>query len=94
MLHAVHGERGGLVRGGSGWGGSGQGGLARGVCMGGGQGTFQSSCHILHCHMVLRPKGTSHNHVTQMCCRAVLLAELREQTRGVRGGGDGPLPLI
>ncbi len=28
---------------------------------GGGQGTFQSSCHILHYHMVLRPKGTSHN---------------------------------
>ena len=29
----------------------------------GGQGTFQSSCHILHYHMVLRPKGTSHNEV-------------------------------
>ncbi len=28
---------------------------------GGGQGIFWSSCHILHCHMVLRPKGTSHN---------------------------------
>ncbi len=23
-----------------------------------GQGAFQSSCHILHYHMVLRPKGT------------------------------------
>ncbi len=29
---------------------------------GGGQGTFQSSCHILHYHTVLCPKGTSHNH--------------------------------
>ncbi len=26
-----------------------------------GQGTFHPSCHILHYHMVLRPKGTSHN---------------------------------
>ena len=25
------------------------------------QGTFHPPCHILHCHMVLRPKGTSHN---------------------------------
>ncbi len=29
---------------------------------GGGQGTFWSSCHILHYHMVLRPEGTSHNN--------------------------------
>ncbi len=57
MLHAVH--RGGSAaggsassRGGSGWG--------RGV-RGRGQGTFQSSCHVLHYHMVLRPRGTSHN---------------------------------
>ncbi len=27
-----------------------------------GQGTFLSSCHILHYHMVLRPKGTSHKY--------------------------------
>ncbi len=34
----------------------------RGGPIGGrGQGTFQSSCHVLHYHMVLRPKGTSHN---------------------------------
>ncbi len=26
-----------------------------------GLGTFQSSCHTLHYHMVLHPKGTSHN---------------------------------
>ncbi len=31
-----------------------------GLVGGGGQGTFQSSCHILHYHMVLCPKGTSH----------------------------------
>ena len=30
------------------------------VCAGG-QGTFWSSCHVLHYHMVLRPKGTSNN---------------------------------
>ena len=29
-----------------------------------GQWTFWSSCHVLHCHMVLRPEGTSHNHDT------------------------------
>ena len=39
------------------------GGLAvgGGVWPKGGQGTFWSSCHILHYHMVLHPKGTSHN---------------------------------
>ena len=26
-----------------------------------GQGTFYPPCHMLHYHMVLRPKGTSHN---------------------------------
>ncbi len=26
-----------------------------------GQGTFHPPCHVLHYHMVLRPKGTSHN---------------------------------
>ena len=39
---------------------------------GGGQGTFQSSCHILHYHMVLRPKGTSHNEVTLYLCFQLL----------------------
>ena len=29
--------------------------------LGEGQGTFHPSCHILHYHTVLRPKGTSHN---------------------------------
>ena len=57
--HACH--RKGLMVGGRGSlaGGvqQGEGGLAGG----GGQGTFQSSYHILHYHMVLRPKGTSHN---------------------------------
>ena len=33
----------------------------------GGQGTFQSSCHVLHYHMVLRPKGTSHNKPAEGC---------------------------
>ncbi len=36
-------------------------GCRGGSACGGGQGTFWSSCHILHCHMVLRPKGTSYN---------------------------------
>ncbi len=37
-------------------------GEGRGGGSGGrGQGTFHPPCHILHCHMVLRPKGTSHN---------------------------------
>ncbi len=34
-----------------------------GRCSTGGQGTFWSSCHILHYHVVLRPKGTSHNNI-------------------------------
>ncbi len=29
------------------------------------EGIFHSSCHTLHYHMVLRPKGTSHNQLTQ-----------------------------
>ncbi len=48
--HAVRGgggSTGGLWPGGGPWGR--------------GQGTFWSSCHILHYHMVLRPKGTLHN---------------------------------
>ncbi len=39
------------------------GGLAEGSTGGRGQGPFQSSCHVLHYHMVLRPKKTSHNHL-------------------------------
>ncbi len=63
--HAVF-CRGGDLAGGV-WpgGGSGRGGVGGGWGLGGGgQGTFWSSCHILHYHMVLRPKGTSHNHKT------------------------------
>ncbi len=56
--HAVHG--GGSRGRGSGGGGSRQGGG------GGGQGTFHPPCHILHYHMVLRPKGTSHHY--QLTC--------------------------
>ncbi len=37
--------------------GGGGGGWGRG----GGQETFYPPCPILHYHMVLRPKGTSHN---------------------------------
>ena len=50
------------------WGQGVQGGgfRSRGLGRGGGlgergQGTFHLPCHILHCHMVLRPKGTSNN---------------------------------
>ncbi len=43
-------------------GSSGEGGWGRGGGLGGrGQGTFHPPCHILHHHMVLRPKGTLHN---------------------------------
>ncbi len=45
---------GGLGRGRGGGGGGGLGG--------GGQGTFPSTCHILHYHTVHRPEGTSHNN--------------------------------
>ncbi len=47
----LHGR--GVWRGRGIW--QGEGGLGRG------QGTFHPPCHILHDHMVLRPKGTSHN---------------------------------
>ncbi len=50
---------------GVGGGVQGQGGLGVGVVRGRGQGTFHPSCHILHYHMVLRPKGTSHNDEAQ-----------------------------
>ncbi len=47
---------------GGGWAGEGVGrrGLGGRGLGGRGQGTFPFSCHILHYHMVLRPKGTSH----------------------------------
>ncbi len=43
----------------------GRGGLAggEGSGRGWGQGIFQSSCHILHYYMVLRPEGTSHKNM-------------------------------
>ncbi len=43
-----------------------------GSSRGRGQGTFQSSCHILHYHMVLRPKGTSHNKEIQTQAQSAL----------------------
>ncbi len=49
----------GVGGGGGGWGGGG--GRGRG------QGTFHLPCHILHYHMVLRPKGTSHNDHRAEC---------------------------
>ncbi len=51
LLHRA-GSRGGRVV---------QQGGGRGSSGGRGQGTFHPPCHILHYHMVLRPKGTSHN---------------------------------
>ncbi len=60
-----------LLAGGSGhkgvqpWGGQAAGGSSHGGVCPRGQGTFWSSCHILHYHMVLRPKGTSHNERRQ-----------------------------
>ncbi len=47
---------------GRGTGGEGVGGWGRGLGRRGGQGTFHPPCHILHCHIVFRPKGTSHNN--------------------------------
>ncbi len=66
---------------------SGQGALAGGGGFHRGQGTFWSSCHVLHYHMVLRPKGTSHNVRTWItrnshtaadcrCCRHIPRDEL------------------
>ena len=53
---------------GSSQGGSGRGGgLGRGRGLRGrGQGTFHPPCHILHYHMVLHPKGTSHNDIMHL----------------------------
>ncbi len=58
--HAVFWAGGGLAMGGV-WLLGGPTGGRRGPIGGRGQGTFWSSCHILHYHMVLHPKGTSHN---------------------------------
>ncbi len=74
-------------------GGSGHGGStsSRGVLLGKGgsyrgrgQGTFQSSCHILHYHMVLRSEGTSHNKVP----RSPLKTSHSEQRRTVYHGAE------
>ncbi len=51
--------QGGVQPGGSLGGRRGVGGGGGGV---GGQGTFPSTCHILHYHMVLHSEGTSHNN--------------------------------
>ena len=45
-------------------GGPGTGGGSRPGGRWRGQGTFHPPCHILHCHMVLCPEGTSHNKPT------------------------------
>ncbi len=53
----------GLAVGVRAWGGVWGRGLGEGKgeeVRGRGQGTFRLPCHILHYHMVLRPKGTSH----------------------------------
>ncbi len=47
-----------IMQGGVSCGGVRQG---RGLGEGRGQGIFHPPCHILHHHMVLRPKGTSQN---------------------------------
>ncbi len=47
-----------LVTRGDWWGVGGGGGGLRGR----GQGTFHPPCHVLHDHMALRPKMTSHNN--------------------------------
>ncbi len=54
----VQAGEGGLVRGG---GLAEGGGWGRGTAVGGGWGTFYPPCHVLHYHLVLRPKGSSHN---------------------------------
>ncbi len=52
-----------------GQGGFGGGGVGGGGPEGRGQGTFPSTCHVLRYHMVLRPKGTSHNEWMRICPR-------------------------
>ncbi len=56
-----------------GGGSGGGGGSLRGE---GGQGTLQSSCHILHYHMVLRPKGTSHNETREVMLNCTIQGTL------------------
>ncbi len=66
--HAVQG--GGVLATGAVQAGGGRLGRVRGLGVRG-QGTFPSTCHVLHYHMVLRPKGTSHNNLltsTPCCC--------------------------
>ncbi len=53
----------------------GLGGWGEGVGVRGrGQGTFHPTCHVLHYHMVLRPKGTSHNYCVTLWLRLALEA--------------------
>ncbi len=62
--HANTNPRGVQAGGTPGQGDLGWGVQARGSRLGGpgwGQGTFHPPCHVLHYHMVLRPKGPSHN---------------------------------
>ncbi len=63
----------GVWVGGGGLGAGGSGG--RGF-RGQGQGIFHPPCHILHYHMVLRPKGTSHNHENTLCLKFVVVPTL------------------
>ncbi len=70
----------------------------------GGQGTFWSSCHVLHYHMVLCPKGTSHNDVVKgyssaqvppdlACLRC--FEDVRDAFRGrIAAYGDGVLDSL
>ncbi len=78
MLYAVH--RGGVCLWWGGLAGGGGSGWREGV-----QGTFQSSCHILYYHMVLCPKGTSHNKVS-LCIATVqetqILSRCQERILG------------
>ncbi len=52
---------------------------------GGGQGTFHPTCHLLHYHMVLRPKGTSHNETAHPH-----LSHLSAPVNGVAAQGTRP----
>ncbi len=44
-----------------------------GALGGRGLGTFHPPCHVLHYHMVLRPKGTSHNNKLTFTCQQGVL---------------------
>ncbi len=80
--------------GGGGWGGEGVGGGGGGLGRGRGQGTFYPPCHILHYHMVLRPKGTSHDCVQCLCpkkktrCDSVQLLSRKKFFRWFRSVGS------